>query len=298
MNWQYRLIALYLYICKSYDEKLRHLLVRESNNSDLSFSDAEVMTIYIWGVMKKRSKISEIYEYANENLRDWFPNLPNYHAFVQRLNKISHLFEVLTACIFSEFPKELHRPELARIIDSMPIILAQNGRRFKACVAQEIASASGFCAAKNLYFYGVRLHMMGAYSQGNLPVPEYFCVLDAGFADIRAYEQIAEILPEGTRVFADKAYQSAGKPVHDKQNHALFTPVKKKKGQKALDSADKLLSSAISSVRQPIESLFNWIEDKTKIQFASKVRSYQGLMVHIFGKLATAFLILTEKFSS
>jgi hypothetical protein len=41
-------------------------------------------------------------------------------------------------------------------------------------------------------------------------------------------------------------------------------------------------------VRQPIEALFAWIEEKTGIECTSKVRSYKGLMVHVFGKLAAA----------
>ena len=71
--------------------------------------------------------------------------------------------------------------------------------------------------------------------------------------------------------------------------------MKKAKGQKVLDSADRLLSSAISSVRQPIDSFFNWLEEKTKIQMASKVRSTSGLLVHVFGRLAAAFCILVQK---
>jgi hypothetical protein len=43
-------------------------------------------------------------------------------------------------------------------------------------------------------------------------------------------------------------------------------------------------------VRQPIEALFAWIEEKTGIECASKVRSYRGLKVYIFGKLAVALL--------
>lgn len=48
-------------------------------------------------------------------------------------------------------------------------------------------------------------------------------------------------------------------------------------------------------VRQPIESFFNWVNEKTGIQIASKVRSYQGLMVHVFGKLAAALFIMRER---
>ena len=53
-------------------------------------------------------------------------------------------------------------------------------------------------------------------------------------------------------------------------------------------AADSLFSTAVSSVRQPVESLFNWINQKTELQNASKVRALNALMVHIFGALATA----------
>ena len=78
----------------------------------------------------------------------------------------------------------------------------------------------------------------------------------------------------------------------------IFTPVKKEKGQKFLDAADQLLSTAISKIRQPIESLNNWIQEKTSIQIASKVRSSNGLLVHVFGRLATAMYILVQKLLS
>lgn len=41
-----------------------------------------------------------------------------------------------------------------------------------------------------------------------------------------------------------------------------------------LDAADRLLSTAISRVRQPIESLFNWIEEKPTLRLPVKL----GLM--------------------
>ena len=36
------------------------------------------------------------------------------------------------------------------------------------------------------------------------------------------------------------------------------------------------------AVRQPIESLFNWIEEKTGIE-ARQGTFFQGLLVHVFG---------------
>lgn len=55
---------------------------------------------------------------------------------------------------------------------------------------------------------------------------------------------------------------------------------------------DSLYSTAVSKIRQPIESLNAWIEEKVYIHMASKVRPYIGLMVHIFGKLAVAMQLL------
>jgi hypothetical protein len=84
----------------------------------------------------------------------------------------------------------------------------------------------------------------------------------------------------------------------DQQGSPLNTPVKKKKGQKELLLFQFAWSTLVSQVRQPIESLFNWIQEKTGIQVASKVRSSQGLMVHVFGKIAAAMMLLSTNLNS
>lgn len=75
----------------------------------------------------------------------------------------------------------------------------------------------------------------------------------------------------------------------------MLTPVKAIKGQSELikqkDKAfNDLFSTAVSKIRQPVESFFNWLNEKTKIQRAIKVRSTAGLLVHMFGKMALAFI--------
>ncbi len=81
----------------------------------------------------------------------------------------------------------------------------------------------------------------------------------------------------------------------DEQALTLLTPVKKAKGQGYLEAADQWLSTAVCRVRQPIESLFHRFNEKTGIQCASKVRSYQGLLVHVFGRLVAAMWLLSER---
>lgn len=92
---------------------------------------------------------------------------------------------------------------------------------------------------------------------------------------------------------ADKIY--ASKQLNEQlktQQVEIVTPVKLKKGQKYLEAADKLFSCYVSAVRQPVEAFFQWLNEKTAIQTASKVRSEKGLWVHCFGRLSAALFIL------
>ena len=102
---------------------------------------------------------------------------------------------------------------------------------------------------------------------------------------------------QDTYIFADKIYidDEYFKPRQKWFQLELFTPVKAVKGTseclKQRDfAANNLFSTAVSKVRQPIESFFNWIIEISNIQNASKVRSTNGLWLHCFGKLAIAAL--------
>lgn len=81
---------------------------------------------------------------------------------------------------------------------------------------------------------------------------------------------------------------------HDSE---IMAPVKAVKGmeeviKQRIKAANDLFSTAVSRIRQPIESIFNWLIEKTDIQKAAEVKSTKGLMVHAFGRLATAFISL------
>jgi hypothetical protein len=90
-------------------------------------------------------------------------------------------------------------------------------------------------------------------------------------------------------VFADKAYRDQEWSNElQKQGIKIYTPVKLENGQKFLRSADRYFSELESKARQAIESLFNWLNEKTRIQSASKVWSENGLISFIFARLAVA----------
>ena len=283
MDWHLPLITLYLAVCKHGQEGGWAQAQRHTTYADLSFTDEEVITIYLFAVMEKKRQIKEIHEHARRYWRDWFPKLPGYGAYVQRLNRLADCFPALLA----RFCETGEMPSAAGLVDSMPVILARQGRRFNAKVARELAN-SGYCPSKNLYYHGVKIHLIGDRRPGTLPSPRFIGLAPAGLNDGPAFEQVAHALPY-QEVYADKAYEYLTR-VHGLP-FTVLTPVKKQKGQEHLDAADAWLSRAVSRVRQPIESIFNWIEEKTGIEIASKVRSYQGLLVHVFGRLAAAMFM-------
>jgi len=291
MDWQNKIISLYLDICEEYKNNLWIHCQRFTNNCDLSFTDEEAITIFISGLLDGKSTIKQIYNHAKNYWKEWFPRLPTYEAYNYRLNMLEGVFIQMIENSKNKISPEHFNILKKRLIDSMPVIMAKGNRRFKAKVAPSIANKDGYCATKKLHYYGVKLHIVGAKQEKTIPIPEKIGLIQAGMSDIRAYEIILPEILEYEK-FADKAYIGP-----TTEGTKTYTPVKRKKGQEFLSSADRLYSSLISAIRQPIESLFNWIEEKVKIQNASKVRSEKGLKVHVFGRLAAAFKLLEVKFS-
>ena len=235
MDWQDQLISLYLFICNHYQKSLQLYCQRMTNFADLSFSDEEVICLFLFGIIKKQKHIKAIHDYAIDHLQEWFPALPGYVAFIQRLNHVCDVFVPLIDLLLSEYPEKQSYLHNGLLIDAMPIILAQRGRRFHAKVAPEIATKNGYCATKKLYYYGVKLHVMARHRKDNLPMPEYIGLTSAGMHDNKAFEQIAPVLLNED-VYADKAYSDSFKD--DSSRFNLLTPIKKQKPMKRWPSLE------------------------------------------------------------
>ena len=288
----FKLIALYCYICECYNKELRWHCERFSNNNlPPDFTDEELLTIYIFSMIEEEKyKVKSIHAYAKKYLPDWFPNLPSYQSFNNRLNRLASVFPPLIVCLLKDVNTTGVRFDIS-LLDSMPIITCSGKRSGK--VASQITD-KGYCSTKKLHYYGAKLHGIAFHRKGKLPFPEYFCLTKSSEHDLNA---VREILPrlKGRAVIGDKAYSKMDLNEILEKEHGvcIYTPVKLIKGESIQIrqfkyAADKLFSTAVSRLRQPIESLFNWLIEKTDIQRASKVISNNGLTVHVFGRLAAA----------
>jgi len=290
MDREIRLVTLFMYVSMQYDTNLRVYCQRYSNNNRPEFADEEVITLFLFGIMQKRTKIRDIYNYTRSHLSERFPELPSYVAFVQRLNRLESLFPALTGRILNDFAgNDMIRH--IRLIGSVPIIMANAERSSGAEVADEFAD-KGYCASEGIRYYGVKVHISGIGRHKTLPLPEYIGVTPASDHDLTAFRQIAAHLGN-CELFADMAYiDELEKQLPKEQGTGLHTPVKKKKGQKTPELSDRILPTAVSRVRQPVESLFNRLQEKTEIQSGSEIRSYNGMIVHIFGRLSAAMFLM------
>ena len=99
MDRQERLITLFSYIHKQYESELFIYAERTSNNAAPKFGDTEVITVYLWGIMNGHEKLKSIHKYTRNHLSEWFPGLPSYAGYVQRLNRINPVFSGLPPLI-------------------------------------------------------------------------------------------------------------------------------------------------------------------------------------------------------
>ncbi len=294
---QNKLIEIYLYVCEKYQKTLQYHCMRMSPNNKPRFSDEEILTIYLFcGAIEQRFTIKAMHTFIKEYYADYFPRLPSYQTFNYRLNRMVAAVNILLDELLTE-NAPIDCDGRIRLVDSVPIILAA-GRNRKGKVAPEISN-KGYCSTKNMYYYGVKLHFYAAYRKGSLPSPEKIILTPGSENDGTVFKELLAGDLYDKIIYADKIYGDKG--FYDEKlktnNIILRTPFKAIKNENPMITQREkafrdFYSSSVSRIRQPIESLFNWLIEKTQIQRAQKVRSLNGMLLHVWGKIAIAFISL------
>lgn len=291
------LIKLYLHVCDKYKKEIGFELQRFSNNGlQGAISDEELITIYLFCVSyEQKHTTKSMYNHIKTYWHSWFPTLPSYQRFNDRLNRLCDCFIPLMTDFFNAV--NLPADSLTIIMgDSFAVVTCSAKRGGK--VAREL-TAKGFCSSKGLHYYGVKIHAIALRQPKKLPFPQYFDMTPACVHDLTAIRNILQKIEADASLF-DKAYCDIELEKEMKKNdNTLITPLKDKKGWQAIlqqkeQAFTDLFNKAVAVLRQPIESLFNWINERTDIQKASKVRSENGLKLHVFGRLTAAMMIIAN----
>ena len=295
--WKLQLIGLYCAVCEYYDTTVQVEVQRLTNNSRPQFSDQELITVYLWGTLQGLRDVKTIHTYTSMHLRDWFPSLPSYQAFDRRFGDMCMAFARLAEC-FVDNRKGDGYDMSSLIVDSLPIWLARLSRADHAKVAREICAKS-YNASRDEWYYGIKLHAIVQNRYETLPALRVAFLSAANDHDLPVAKDMLELFGiwDGT-LFADKAYVDANwaAMLLSTKHMRLATPHRRTRGEVDFFPGRNAADTFVSSIRQKVESFFNWLNDKTGIQCASKVRSLKGLLSRTFGKLAAALAALALAF--
>jgi hypothetical protein len=296
-----QLIRLYFFICDDKDSALWSVCQRFSPNNCPSFSDEELITAYLFALQQGfYSSLKRAYEFIRDYWKDWFPQLPSYPSFITRLNRLVDFWPAFVSHLIG-LEGSLGGLSQQLVMDSCPIIVCQGYRK-----PRSLWLVKGFCAAKKLYYYGVKLHCVACVRPGKLPFPLLTGFTNANQHDLTAikYELIDQEGLEGCTLIADKAYISKDLKSHLKQKGcSILTPRKNFKGTSATlkqsnNAQFSQWNSFIAKIRHDIEKLFASLKQNWDIQNASKIRSKNGLNVHIFAKLSAFILKNSSELNS
>jgi len=287
-DWQLQLISLYCWIHDGFFHRgWSHLVQRFSNNQTQFFTDPELLTVYLYARVRGHHMIKNAWRFARDFLTMFFPSLPQYQPFTDRLHRLT---PVLLKAI-EESTESKEDDDCADFLaDSCPLQIAQKTRASRARVGREVAGTS-YCASKQMWYYGLKLHIVARRRIGTMPQPVWIGVSSANTGDIKGLEALKDELNCG-RIFADLAYKS--EDLHmDLQERGcqLVTPRKRTKGKFHFKGKD-IASNAVSRVRQPIETLFSWLQAKTQIQNLSHLRSTKGVMFYVWSSMLVGLLLM------
>lgn len=100
------------------------------------------MGVYLIGVLRGFKSIKALHRYAKDHLKSWFPGLPEYAAFVHRVNRLHEAFRQLIANL--QVAQVTKDDDDVYLMDSFPIMLAQHNHAYTAKIAPEV-SGRGYC---------------------------------------------------------------------------------------------------------------------------------------------------------
>src|SRR6266699_307157 len=158
----------------------------------------------------------------------YIPHMWSKSRFSRRLHRMKEMFIILFDLLGQTW-KTLNTDSIY-VIDSLPIAVCDNIRIRRSKIYTD-EKFRGDKASKKRYFYGLKIHLM--VTQDGQPVE---CFLThGGFGDVDALKYDAYELPDGSIIYADKAYNDYEiEDLLTDVDHIELLPMRKKNSKRAL----------------------------------------------------------------
>ena len=198
-------------------------------------NDAEIMTTACIAALFFRGN----HESARAMLKQhgYIPHMVSKSRFSRRLHRIKDIF-IIFFNLLAQTWKTLNT-EAIYVIDSIPVAVCDNMRirRSKIYSTEEFR---GYQASQKRYFYGLKIHLMVTQDG-----PSVACFLTpGGFGDVDALKYSAYELPDGSIIYADKAYNNYEmEDLLQEVDQIQLIPIRKKNSKRALPPALSFVQS-------------------------------------------------------
>jgi len=209
--------------------------IHHQEDCQCHMNDAAIMTTALVASLFFRGN----HESARTMLKQhsYIPHMLSKSRFSHRLHRIKDLFIILFN-LLGKIWKTLNTDAIYGI-DSLPVAVCDNMRirRSKIYAKEEFR---GYQASKKRYFYGRKMHLM--VTQDGQPVA---CFLTpGGFGDVDALKYYAYELPDGSIIYADKAYNDYEiEDLLKAVDHIHLLPMRKKNSKRALSPSVTFVQS-------------------------------------------------------
>jgi hypothetical protein len=219
MDRPHFIIMVYLLVCSQYAAIKARYPIRRGGFAP-ALTDEEVITIEICGEYFKLSTDADIFDHFQAHYQAWFPQLRDRTLFVRQAANLWQV-KALIQRQLTEVSGQAHDP--VQVIDTLPLpvcVLTRAPRDH--CFKPE--ADYGYCAAKDLHYYGFKLGLRVARSGMIIHSP----LLPARPHDVQLTDELvaafAGVAP------ADKGFIDAVRQrlLEERQGVTLVTPPRKR----------------------------------------------------------------------
>jgi hypothetical protein len=215
------------------DDLLKAMHHQENRQGQMN--DAEIMTTAFIAALFFRGN----QESARTMLKQhgYIPHMVSKSRFSRRLHRIKEIFMSFFD-LLAQIWKTLNTDAIYAI-DSIPIAVCDN-IRIRRSKIYSTEDFRGYQASKKRYFYGLKIHLM--VTQDGQPVE---CFLTpGGFGDVDALKYYAYELPDGSMIYADKAYNDYEiEDLLQEVDHIQLLPIRKKNSKRVLSPSVSFVQS-------------------------------------------------------
>jgi Transposase DDE domain len=266
MNQEDRIIELYLCIDAAYGAVVGDKPLRQRGSAP-GLSDAEVLTIEIFGEWSGHHEEKAIYRYIKHHWLAWFPALPHHQNFRRQCANLRWIKQRILEHLWPL--GDMH------VIDGVPLPLCQFARALR-CRRMREDAAYGHCAAKQMTFWGFKgyplMRMDGAIAAfWSMPANEdERSVLDYVIGKVRGM------------MLGDKGFQCKEIRRHELESHAVHLLVPARKNMKQIMS--KAAENQLKNLRRLIETAIGQLTERYDLS-RIKARSPLAFFAAIFRKI-------------